>query len=131
MTTLLSELPDEGLMREQTGLFLDLLNHVQFKEDVSTLRLISVIVSKMLDKVDYSGAVCTNFWLQFYDLTQSDLTTFIQVIMEKCTHKMHEFSDFVDYSLELLSSLYSKLKKVKVAQLEQFSQIMKKILIGL
>lgn len=62
---------------------------MQFKEDISTLRLISVIVSKMLDKVDYSGTASSNFWLQFHQLTQTDLSTFIQGIMEKCTNRLN------------------------------------------
>ena len=48
---------------------LQLLNFLQFREGVSILRLLSVVVQKVLSKVSTDGRVLSNFWIQLQNLT--------------------------------------------------------------
>jgi len=56
---------------------LQLLNFLQFREGVSILRLLSVVVQKVLAKVSIEGRVLSNFWIQLQSLTNGELSPFL------------------------------------------------------
>lgn len=127
-TSVLAETSDEDFDREIAQNTLQLLNYLQYREGISILRLLSVVVQKVLTKVSAEGRVLSNCWIQLQSITTGELSPFLESIVQRCTTRLGQSPENVEYSLDVLSSLYQLLKRNKVANLATYTEVLKNIL---
>lgn len=96
--SVLNDTNDDDFDAEIAQNTLNLLNFLQFREGVSILRLLSVVVQKVLTKVSVDGRVLSNFWLQLQTIS-GELSPFLETIVQRCTTRLGQSPENIEYSL--------------------------------